>query len=369
MPALSLSPVLDRLAEFEPGPAPVVSLYLNARPGPQGRDQFGPFVKKTFRERLSLFKRHSAERESLERDVERIQRYLETQLRPAVNGVAIFACDGAGLFEPMQFEAPIDEHRLYIDRHPHLYPLAKLDDQYPRYAAVVTNTNTARILVFAFRELVRERDVQNVKTNRVAVGALSQNRFQRHVENFHLHHVKELVEVLDRVVREDQIEWVVLSGDEVVIPIVREQLPKHLATRVIDILRLDIHTPAREVMNRTLEALRAHDAETDAQRVTRMYSDACAGGLAVVGPRATERALMLGQVDELIITAQPGRAGDTTFAQRHAEGEESPKMVTEEEAEALITRAKQTQAKVTFVEDAELLRAAHGVGALLRFRI
>lgn len=369
MPVVSLSPVLDRLAGFEPGPNPVISLYLNARSGPQGRDQFETFVKKGLRERLDRFPLHSEPRESLERDATRIERFLETELQPSVNGVAIFACDGAGLFETLQLDAPIvDEHRLFVDHEPHLYPLAKLDDQYPRYAAVVADTNAARIFVFAIGELVRQQDLKNVKTKRHSAGGMAQNRFQRHVENVHLHHVKELVDALDRIVREDRIEQVVLAGDAVVIPMIRDQLPKHLAARVIETLALPIHAPAREVMDRTLEALRAHDAETDEQRVDRMYTEARSGGLGVVGPLATGQALKMGQVDELIITAQPGRRGPGDGSETQGGSEEPPEAVSEEEAEALVTRAKQTQAKVTFIENAELLDDAHGVGALLRFR-
>jgi peptide subunit release factor 1 (eRF1) len=38
-------------------------------------------------------------------------------------------------------------------------------------------------------------------------------------------------------------------------------------------------------------------------------------------------------------------------------------------ADELVTRAKQTSAKVTFIEDAELLQPHGGVAALLRYRI
>ena len=36
---MSLSETLEQLAAFEPAPYPVLSLYLNTQPGPQGRDQ------------------------------------------------------------------------------------------------------------------------------------------------------------------------------------------------------------------------------------------------------------------------------------------------------------------------------------------
>jgi hypothetical protein len=44
MPILDqLSAQLDRLAAFEPGPFPVLSLYLNLQPDQNGRDHYEPF--------------------------------------------------------------------------------------------------------------------------------------------------------------------------------------------------------------------------------------------------------------------------------------------------------------------------------------
>jgi hypothetical protein len=46
---------LDQLAEFEPTPLPVVSLYLNTEAGPHGKSQFEQFIRKEFpRSRLIL---------------------------------------------------------------------------------------------------------------------------------------------------------------------------------------------------------------------------------------------------------------------------------------------------------------------------
>src|SRR5918997_1712165 len=63
---------LDRLAAFEPAPYPVVSLYLNTQPGQTGRDQYQTFVRKELSARARTYGENSPERESLDRDVERI---------------------------------------------------------------------------------------------------------------------------------------------------------------------------------------------------------------------------------------------------------------------------------------------------------
>ena len=156
---------IDRLAAFEPVPFPVLSLYLDARADGTGRDNFDQFLRKAFRDRLRTYRPHSPEHASFSADVERIKRYLANELQSSSNGVAIFACAGAdGFFEAYQLDAPIDDHRLYVDDQPHLYPLARLHDQYPRYAAVVADTNFARILVYSTGQVVRQDEIQGVKT-------------------------------------------------------------------------------------------------------------------------------------------------------------------------------------------------------------
>ena len=81
-------------------------------------------------------------------------------------------------------------------------------------------------MVFAFGDLVAERDVVGVKTRSTSQGGWSQARYQRHISNFHLHHAKEIVEALDRVVQAEGIPQILLSGDEVIMPVIREQLPR-----------------------------------------------------------------------------------------------------------------------------------------------
>ena len=150
-------------------------MYLDARAGATGRDQFEPFLRKAFRDRLRTYPPHSPGHASFSADIERIKRFLANELQPSPTGVAVFACAGAdGFFETLQLDVAFDEHRLYLDDVPHLYPLARVDDQHPRYAAVVADTNFARIFVFGTGRIVREAAIAGVKTKHVRAGGWSQ---------------------------------------------------------------------------------------------------------------------------------------------------------------------------------------------------
>ena len=377
---------LDKLAEFEPAPYPVVSLYLNTQSGPTGRDQYQAFVRAEFKARSRTYPERSPERASLDQDLERIATYLRDELQTSANGVALFACSAGELFEAVQLTAPIDQHWLYIGDTPHLYPLARLESQYPRYAAVVADTNSTRILVFATGELVSEKEVKGVKTRRSSQGGWSQARFQRHIENYHVQHVKEVVEALDRIVTQEAIPHIVMVADDVVLPLLRDQMPKHLTDLIVDHLKVESHASVGEVLDVTLEAMQRQNERTDRDKVDAAIAGYRAGGLGVVGPESTLEALLKGQVDELLIAAsaaalEPVDAGaasalaedstllepavETAAAGEAAEADQASVRLADE----LVTRAKQTAARITFIEDPSLLEDYGGVAALLRFRI
>jgi peptide subunit release factor 1 (eRF1) len=262
---------------------------------------------------------------------------------------------------------------------PHLYPLAKLIDSYPRYASVMLDTNKARIIVSSLATAERQEEIKSDKTRRTSKGGWSQARYQRRAEDMHLHHMKEVVETLDKIVREEKINQIVVAADENVLPKLKEQLPKHLAEMIVDNVTLQRYGAAGDAMlENTFDAIRAKDAETDVEKVQELMDEWQGSGLGVAGPEATLRAFELGQVEELIITGSVDtlkpvqKLPDNATAEMTAETSAPNASIDEARLKLsaeLIKRAHQTAARIRFIEDATLLEEVGGVGALLRFRI
>ncbi len=351
----SLAETLERLARREPVRLPVISLYLNARPDSRGKDNYAAFLRKELRGRIRDFELRSAERESFERDAARIGRYVSENVRPSANGIAIFACSAADFFEALQLDAPIERHRLTVGDRPHLYPLARIVDRYPRHAVLLSDTNHARIYVFGRGRTIEREEVKSEKLSRTDVGGWSQMRYQRHVEDHYLHHAKDVAEALGRIVAEDRAEYVFLAGDEVIVPLLREQLPKDLARKVVGVLRLEMRASEQEVMEAAGRALAEYEAKAEAERIERLRGEWRAAGLAVAGPRSVSEALEKGQVDELSIS--------TAFAEQIGASASSSPL-----ADALVARALATNARVRVVEKPELLAEMEGVVAALRYK-
>ena len=370
--------LLERLLSFEPTPAPVISLYLDARVNEQGQRTFMPFVRKQLNERLKSYDLNSEERQSFDEDFVRIMRYLEHEVPDSVQGLAIFACSAAkDWFEVGDFEAPFDRNQLFLSDRPHLYPLARLMDEYRRYVVVLADTNRAQIFVFATGQTVDRQDVQNVKTKHAKVGGWSQARYQRHAENYHLHHAKEVVEMLEKIVLAENIEHIILAGDEaVVIPLLREQLPKTIEDKVIDALSLGIDTPEHELLEDSLKVFRRHDSLTDMEKVQRLLNEYRADDLGVGGVPETLAALSNGQVEEMLIAAKPesiqfDKEEVKKVLELYRDEEPLPDELDQQSvADELVKRANLlSSAKVTFIEDSTRLELLGGVGGFLRYRI
>jgi peptide chain release factor subunit 1 len=346
----AIEEALDRLVQFQPCDLPVLSIYLRTAADDNGKTTFDPFVRKEFAEKLKTLPLKSEERASFEADQEKITAFLANDLRPETNALALFACSGASLFDALQFETPLADHEFYVSNRPQLYTLALIENRYPRCAVVNVDRVQARIFVVGLRGVRTAEEVVGEKTNRTRVGGWSQARYQRHIDNLASQHLKDTAAALEKVVREDEVANIVLIGDDVTAPQFREMLSAEIAAKIIDAVKADIRTPEHEIVELAREALAHHDAESDRDTVTTLLDRYRSRGLALVGRKETHRALEMGQVDELVLSS-------AVRQQRPAE------------AETFVRLATETSARITFIEDSELLTEVGGVGALLRYRL
>lgn len=388
---MNLNKLMEKLVAFEPNGFSVLSVYLNAEAGGEGRDEFQTWLKNELSERRGDFAEESSERESFEKGVARIINFLETEVEDSAQGIAIFACSGDDeFFESVQIEVPFPNNRLLIFDRPHVFPLARAIDQNPAYVALWADTNKANIYVFGGDTIDAETDaenqveeIQNTETQRTKVGRWSQARFQRHIENFHLKHAKEVIDEVEVLMRKRKIEHLILCGDETgIIPILREQLPKAVEESVIGVLNLSQYDSQEKIHNETLELMRKFDADKDEERIRRVFDTAkAAAGLGTIGVKDTLTALSNGQVEELVMSAsfdeiKYRRKDVEEVLEAYAPGDDNsvgdelpeagePRQIADE----LIIRALNSAAKIYFIEDSEQIRQLGGVGAVLRYNI
>ena len=151
---------------------------------------------------------------------------------------------------------------------------------------------------------------------------------------------------------------------------------------------MNLNTPPDQLIEGAFEALRKVHSQSEREKVDTAVGGFRSGGLGVVGPHDTLEALIKGQVEELLISSSlrelqpvgalaPSTASDSLEAvlpepvlETVAAGEPAQAGTeTIRLADELVTKAAQTGARITFVEDAELLTDYGGVAAILRFAI
>jgi peptide subunit release factor 1 (eRF1) len=208
------------------------------------------------------------------------------------------------------------------------------------------------------------------------VGGWSQARYQRRVENAQGQHAKEVAEHLVRIVREDRITQIVIAGDSETVPRLMAHLPQEIRQMVLEGPKIANHASEQEIFLSTIDTIKQESARTEAEKVHRMLEAYRARGLAAVGPEATLTALTNGQVDELLLSKLIERTNeepvmiDAIIAPEipdAAGGTESDQPREASLPDLLVTKATQTGAAITFIEDSTLLESVGGVGAILRW--
>ena len=347
----TLAQPLARLMALEATAFPVLSVYLNTQPDQHGHaaDPL-PLLHRELKALARTWQASSPQRHSFDRDAERILSYAGASIDPAARGVAIFACWGAQeFFETLQLRTPINDNRVSADDLPDLFQLALVDERYPRYAAVLANMTSARIFVLGLGQVLAAEQINGERVHGVKEGAWTQERYQRRQGNARIEHAKEVAERLVHLVREDKINHIILAGEPVVIPLIQKELPREMSA-LVEVMRLNFHASEEDVLTATLKKLSEDEVKSDRGKVERLMQQYRARRLAVAGVQETMAALENGQVDELLISAGLDESSDSSAAER------------------LVTKAKQTDAAVTFIEDVGLLHSIGGVGAFLRWR-
>lgn len=136
---------LQELLAYRP-PAPVLSVYLSVDPSAGSADAYRLHLRQ-------LLKEFTGE---ADRDLERIQRFVEHEYDWSGRSLAMFSCQVADFFRAFAFSVPVRSRARHIDR-PYLKPLADLLAGYGDYGVVLVDKQGARLFHFHLGEL-QEQD-------------------------------------------------------------------------------------------------------------------------------------------------------------------------------------------------------------------
>jgi hypothetical protein len=344
--------LLRQLAEFDPGDALVLSVYLDMRPH-GGNPAVRPsqlMLTDRFRQIEKTLLPRGAALDNFRSDANRVQRFLDEHAGPWLQGVAIFACNSHDLFEVTETGVPF-ENQVALEPWPDLFQLARLIDEQETVVAALVDTNTTRLFVTrrGFLEEVGGQDDDPFAYSRRNTGGLNHKQYQRRVENQREEFAREAAAALDALVAQEGAKRVILAGDAVAIPLLHRALPSRLEPLIHEeVLRLDIKTPRTEVMREIAPILALVEEEESHARADQLMEAVREQGLGVIGLQEARDAFEQGQGDVLVLA------------------EEAP--LKEQERTELVRLATLSGAEVDLVTGHEALQQVGGVGALLRYR-
>ena len=175
---------LRRLAELRPEHGLVLSVFYNLDPSefatPAARaTEVNSVVTAAFHKADEIEDLDHAERVALRADIERVREVLQGPdvASNATHGLAVFACEAAGLLEIVPLPHPIGS-RAVVDRRPCVEPLLR-NGTSERWCVLLVNRRTARIFLGTADGLEETDRVEDDVHRQHDQGGWSQSRYQR----------------------------------------------------------------------------------------------------------------------------------------------------------------------------------------------
>ena len=375
---------LSRLTQMDADGHPVVSCYLKLEPRDRSRGKYFIKLKNRARAVVSGLPRLGLSRDAQDavtRDIQRVQEHLRNPASlPPTQGVAVFACEGIGLFETVPLPV-VYRSRLGVDATPLVRELASVEDEFGRLLTVVFDRASARffeVTAYETRELSGLRaDSTRGKRFRAAQdgsGGWGEHTYNNRIRQEKQRHLEAIARELFALDRRHPAHGIVLGGTGNDAGAVEPFLHNYLVERVIGTARLNPKdaTPAA-VHAATLAVREAYERASERALVREML-DGTGSGWALNGITPTLRALSRGQVRALLVdadAAHPGfRCGDSgrlALTERECRGEGTPVPVLDVVDDA-IEEALRQGVDVNVVYEPEARQSIDGLGALLRFR-
>lgn len=375
---------IDKLAALRAEGALVASLYVRLDVQDRIRNRYHIAVRDAVRRARATIEQVElphTQREALERDLARMQGFLEHAGRlPHSPGLALFACEALDLFELVPLPR-IMQTRLLLSERPRLAEALAAIEGFGRILVALLDRAHVRffeVTPFAVTELpsLRVEATRGGKfhSDRADSPGWGEFDFHNRIREERHRESAAVAHELAALVAERPCQGVVLAGPTRTTSELKRFLPRGLASLVMGTVRLNptSATPA-EVRQAALEARTAWERAHEVA-VMEEVEQGIGTGWAVNGARPTLLALSKGQVRRLIVPSgqggsgfRCGLSGRLVLAKADCRGEGDPIPVPEMVNEVLEEAFRQ-HIEVEMIDDPDVRERVDGLAALLRFR-
>jgi len=375
-PDMPLKARLAELARVTGARAPVVSVYLNTSwEDEHQRDRVRLFLKNEIRKA-----RQRSGAPCAAADLEWIRAQgaalVSGEQFPGARGVALFACEPAGLREALPARVPF-ENAFVVAEAPDLVPLAKAAEGAPPSLVVFVDGESARLVPLTAEGIGEEVRLESEVPGHHKRGGwaqLAQSRYQRHIQYHRGRHFEAVAQSLLSLSEENGAERVVMAGEPRNLTALRQHLPPRLLERVVGTVSAARREATGAMVGRAAELLAQLDRVEVGAAVDAMLTEAAKGGRAVVGLPLTLEAVSRGAVRRLYLLRGFREEGRACAGCRALE--QGPPLACRrcgaptsavELGAASVDRVLAAGGEVDMVDAHEALGRTGGMAALLRY--
>ncbi len=354
------------LAAFQSAKSPVLSLYLSTDPSLHTKEE----TKLTFR---GMLKQANALGAS-SADAEHAERFLEFEYEWQSKGVALFSCQEEEFWRAIPLSVPVHNY-VFVGDRPYVKPLSDILDEYGRYAVLLVDQESARLVMFRLGVVEEATGIIGAEVKRHKQGGWAAGRLRRREESKAHRNLKNIVKLTRKFCDRYKCDRLVIGGTDETLSKLMGMLPKPLKEKVVGTISIEISASEAEIMERSHEAIERAKRDREAKLVQRMITAANKGGAGAIGLADTTATLQEGRVHTLLIAE-----GFRTSAYRCEECGylSAQKMDTcaycggkmtkiEDAVDAIVRRAVEQGVEVELVVGNDDLVRAGSIGAILRY--
>ncbi len=371
---IDVKTVLARLARVESSETPVISVYLNTEwTEEHQRERVRVFLKSRLREARQAGAADPGDVDWVEAQGQAILNRVKFE---DANGVALFACQRAGLREVFPLRVAFAD-TFTIERRPFLRPLARAVEETPPTLVVFIDGATGRLVPLNATGTEEEVVLQSQVEGRHSMGgwaALAQARYQRHIREHREQHLEAVAAAVTGWMEREGGQRIVLAGEPRTAAALRRHLPEHVAARIIGTVAAGRWEPANVLAARAAELVALEAGSRETAEVDSALTEAAGGGAAVAGVGPTLEAVNRGAVRHLYMLEAFRRPGAVCVACETLQdrfhfacvfcGKETRAL---ELGEAMVERVLSAGGGVTTVERHTELARRGGVAARVRY--
>jgi len=226
---------IRKLAAFQGEDCLVLSLYLSTDPARHMKEE----VKLTLRGML----KQAGALGAWPADAERIERFVNLEYDWQAKGVAMFSCQAKGFWQAFPMSAPVQNH-LFVADKPYVKPLSDILDEFGRYAVVLVDQESARLVMFRLGVVEGTTGTIGAELKRHKQGGWAAQRLQRRVDGKAHQNLKEVVKLTQDFCGKHKCKRLIVGGQDETVAKFTGMLPKALREQVVGTFSMNIAATA-----------------------------------------------------------------------------------------------------------------------------